>query len=163
MRRENVIGRKREKELLHDCMEREEAQLIALYGRRRVGKTFLVTQYFNGRFDFKLTGIYDQPLAMQLKNFAFELANQTGGNPVVPKDWMEAFFQLKKYIESRPDTEKTVVFFDEMPWMDTPKSDFLSSFEWFWNSFGSMRRNLVFIVAGSAASWMRIKADCITG
>lgn len=159
MSMDNVIGRKHEKERLDDCMEREEAQLIALYGRRRVGKTFLITQYFNGRFDFKLTGIYDQPLAMQLKNFAFEMANQTGENPDVPKDWMEAFFQLRKYIENKPETEKTIVFFDELPWMDTPRSDFLSSFEWFWNSFGSMRKNLVFIVAGSAASWMRINLD----
>lgn len=155
----SFIGRHDEIKRLQGCLDREEAQLIAVYGRRRVGKTFLVNFFFNGRFDFKLTGIFDQPLSMQLKNFALELSGQTGIEVPIPKDWLDAFLLLEKYIDAKPSDQKTVIFFDEMPWMDTPRSGFLPSFEWFWNNYGSARRNLIFIVAGSATSWMRKNID----
>lgn len=163
MDRSEIIGRKYEIDRLDQCMDSNEPQLIALYGRRRVGKTFLVNHYFNGRFDFKLTGIYDQPLAVQLKNFAIELSGQSGGDMVIPSDWMEAFGMLKDYIDEKPDSSKVVIFFDEMPWMDTARSGFVSAFEWFWNSYGNARTNLVFIVCGSATSWMRINIDANKG
>ena len=162
MDRSEIIGRKQEIDRLDRCMDSSEPQLIALYGRRRVGKTFLVNHYFNGRFDFKLTGIYDQPVDIQLKNFAIELSGQTGDDMVIPSDWMEAFSMLKSYIESRPDDSKVVVFFDEMPWMDTVKSGFVAAFEWFWNSYGNARTNLVFVICGSATSWMRANPLAIT-
>ena len=163
MDRSEIIGRKQEIDRLDRCMDSSEPQLIALYGRRRVGKTFLVNHYFNGRFDFKLTGIYDQPVDIQLKNFAIELSGQTGDDMVIPSDWMEAFSMLKSYIESRPDDSKVVVFFDEMPWMDTVKSGFVAAFEWFWNSYGNARTNLVFVICGSATSWMRANLDANKG
>lgn len=155
----NILGRRDEIKRLDACLARDEAQLIAVYGRRRIGKTYLINHYFDGRFDFKLTGIFDQPLSMQLKNFAIELAGQTGKGISVPKDWMEAFSQLDRYIRSKPQDEKIIIFFDELPWMDSPRSGFLTAFEWFWNSFGSSVQNLVFVVAGSATSWMRINLD----
>lgn len=163
MDRSEIIGREQEKQRLDQCMKSSEPQLIALYGRRRVGKTFMVNHYFNGRFDFKLTGIYDQPLEMQLKNFAIELSGQSGEDLDIPSDWMEAFSMLKRYIEGKKDDSKVVIFFDEMPWMDTPKSGFVSAFEWFWNSYGNARKNLVFVICGSATSWMKAYLDANRG
>ncbi|MBQ9605563.1 MAG: AAA family ATPase [Lachnospiraceae bacterium] len=159
MNQDRTIGRKYEYGKLDDCMTRNEAQLIAVYGRRRVGKTYLIDHYFNGRFDFRLTGIYEQQAEIQLQGFVTELNNQTGKANERPDNWMGAFILLRKYLETKPKSEKVVVFFDEMPWMDTPKSGFLPAFEWFWNGWGSSRRNLVFIVCGSATSWMQENID----
>ena len=154
-----MIGREREISRLDECMKNEEAQFIAIYGRRRVGKTYLVNTYFNGRFDFKLTGVFDQPKSIQLKNFSIELKNQTGEEREAPNDWMDAFMQLRDFLESKSDSRKRVVFFDEMPWMDTPKGGFLKALEWFWNGWGNVQRNLIFVVCGSTASWMKRNLD----
>ena len=137
-----LIGRKAERERLEKCLQ---AQLIIVYGRRRVGKTFLINRYFDGRFDFKLTGAYAEPRETQLRYFSAELNRQTGEEKTAPKDWIEAFQQLREYLSSLPNEEKHVVFFDEMPWMDTQRSGFLSAFEWFWNDWGCTQDNLIFI------------------
>ncbi|MBP5441740.1 MAG: ATP-binding protein [Treponema sp.] len=149
-----IIGRKPEYARLEKCVEADSAQLVIVYGRRRVGKTFLINQFFNGRFDFKITGLYNEPKESQLKAFMIELNSQTGRVNENPVDWMDAFQLLKKYLGSLPADEKHVVFFDEFPWLETAKSDFLPAFEWFWNDWGSTQDNLVFIICGSATSWM---------
>ena len=149
-----IIGRKAECEHLEKCLKADQAQLVIIYGRRRVGKTFLINQFFDGRFDFKLTGAYAEPKETQLRYFAAELNRQSGRNNPVPRDWIEAFELLRGYLALLDETEKHVVFFDEMPWMDTQRSGFLSAFEWFWNDWGCTQDNLIFIVCGSATSWM---------
>ena len=149
-----LFGRDYEKRKLTRCLEMEQAQLILVYGRRRVGKTYLIHQFFNGRFDFKLTGIYNRPKSVQLENFSYELNRQSGKNDPVPKDWLQAFQMLRDYLSTLPEDEKSVVFLDEMPWMDSTRSDLLTSFEWFWNGWGNMRSNLIVIVCGSATSWL---------
>ena len=149
-----LFGREYEKQRLTRCLETEQAQLILVYGRRRVGKTFLIHQFFNGRFDFKLTGIYNQPKSVQLENFSYELKRQSGRCDPVPKNWLQAFRMLRDYLATLPEEEKSIVFLDEMPWMDTARSDLLAAFEWFWNGWGSMRNNLLVIVCGSASSWL---------
>ena len=149
-----LFGREYEKKKLARCLEMEQAQLIIVYGRRRVGKTYLIHQFFNGRFDFKLTGIYNQPRMVQLENFSYELNRQSGRTDPVPKDWLQAFQMLRGYLSTLPADEKCVVFLDEMPWMDTSRSDLLAAFEWFWNGWGSMQNNLVVIVCGSVTSWL---------
>ena len=151
---DRIIGRERECSRLSRCMNSRDAQLIIVYGRRRVGKTYLINQYFDGRFDFKLTGSYNAPKEMQLRHFSEELKNQTGKPQGTPKDWTEAFGMLRAYLSALPDAEKKVVFFDEMPWMDTQRSGFLEAFEWFWNDFGCTLDQLIFIVCGSASAWM---------
>lgn len=135
-------------------MEDASAQLVIVYGRRRVGKTYLINEYYDNKFAFKLTGAFKKSKAFQLENFADALKKKTGKTQAVPSDWREAFRQLREYLEAQPKKEKQVVFFDEMPWLDTPQSDFLPLFEWFWNDWASTCRNLVFIVCGSATSWM---------
>ena len=151
---DNIIGREKEVKRLNRAMSENEAQLIIVYGRRRVGKTFLINEFFNNEFDFKYTGSFNQSTQEQLKNFSMELRRQSGKRFDNLKDWTDAFFALRSYLESESTEEKQVVFFDEMPWMDRQRSGFLPAFEWFWNSWGSARKNLVFIVCGSATSWL---------
>ena len=155
----NIVGRESEKKRLDRALSETEAQLIVVYGRRRVGKTFLINEYFDNSFSFRFTGAENQKNAEQLKNFALELKNTAHRNFQVPKDWTEAFFSLRSHLESLDNTTKRVVFFDELPWMDRPRSGFLQAFEWFWNSWGVTQKNLVFIVCGSATSWMVDKLD----
>lgn len=154
MEHNRIIGRKTECERLEKCLKADQAQLVIVYGRRRVGKTFLINQFFAGRFDFKLTGAYAQPKETQLRYFSAELNRQSGKEMPAPKDWIEAFALLRDYLSTLSKGDKHIVFFDEMPWMDTQRSGFLSAFEWFWNDWGSTQENLVFTVCGSATSWM---------
>jgi len=152
-----IIGRIEECKRLDKCMRADNAQLIIVYGRRRVGKTYLINQYFGNQFAFKVTGIFGQNKETQLRNFITELDFRTKKKHKQPRDWYEAFGYLRDYIEELPKDTKQVLFFDEMSWMDTQKSDFLPSFEWFWNHYASTIDNIVFIVCGSATSWMNEK------
>ncbi len=149
-----IIGRNEECERLDECLESNSAQLIIVYGRRRVGKTFLINEYFNYEFAYKITGIYNATKKLQIRNFMIELNNKSEKKYDIPSDWLDAFNNLKDYIETLPINKKQVVFFDEMPWLDTHKSGFLEAFEWFWNGYASTKNNLIFIVCGSATSWM---------
>lgn len=151
---ERIIGRDNEQRQLQKCMDSDRAQLVLVYGRRRVGKTFLIDKFFNGRFSFKIAGSYNQPKNIQIRNFMNELNLQWGRKNDVPDDWTDAFFLLREYLERLNKNEKHVIFFDEMPWMDTPRSSFLPAFEYFWNSWGASQDNLVCIVCGSATSWL---------
>ena len=151
------IGREDEIRILKRCLEAKEAQLVILYGRRRVGKTFLVNETFNNEFAFKFTGTYKRSRLEQLSNFTEVLNEAFNKDYATFKTWTEAFFGLRAYLESLPKNKKSIVFFDEMPWLDTPKSSFLSSFEFFWNNYGNSNNNLIFIVAGSSSSWISNK------
>lgn len=150
----DLIGREKEVRRLKRVMAEKEAQLVIVYGRRRVGKTYLINEFFDYKFDFRFTGSYNQRKKEQLQNFIMEFNRYTKEKHDPPNDWTEAFFLLRDYLEQKEPKEKQIVFFDEMPWMDNQGSGFLSAFEWFWNSWGSTRKNLIFIVCGSATSWL---------
>ncbi len=150
----NLLGRQEEIRRLDSCMREEGAQLIILYGRRRIGKTYLVNEYFHGRFDFKITGSYKEKKDIQLFNFAEELSVHIGETVPTPENWPVAFQLLRRYLSTLPEQEKCVLFFDEFPWLDTANSGFLRAFSHFWNDYGCARHNLVCIVCGSATSWM---------
>lgn len=151
-----LIGREEEAGILTDCLRSRSSELVAVYGRRRVGKTYLVRTVYYNDLCFELTGIYNASLATQLSNFNAALASATGkkSKPLVPSNWLEAFQQLKKYIEGIRTKKKKVIFFDELPWLDTRRSGFLGAFEHFWNSWASRRTDIVIVICGSAASWM---------
>lgn len=155
MNEKKIIGREAECARLKECVESSSAELVIVYGRRRVGKTYLINNYFDNNFAFKITGRYNCSKQEQLEVFAGEYMRKTKQKerPVL-KRWMDAFNLLRDYLESLDIRKRQVVFFDEMPWLDTQKSDFLSVFEWFWNDWASTRDNLIFIVCGSATSWM---------
>ena len=152
-----IIGREREIERLQRCMEEKEAQLVVVYGRRRIGKTYLIDTVFEKKYDFTFVGAHKLNREAQLDNFANEIQLQTGQSKPKIKNWRDAFVILRQYLSSLDYSKKRIVFFDELPWMETHKSHFLDSFEWFWNSWGSKQDNLIMIVSGSATSWMNKK------
>lgn len=153
MAENRIIGRDYEQHILQNICEEEEARLIAVYGRRRVGKTYLVKYFFNEKFDFFFTGSFETPMKLQLQLFRTELARYSGRKWPQAKNWFEAFDQLKAYLQGLKK-ERIVVFLDELPWMETPRSNFLPAFTYFWNTWGSTCDGLKLIVCGSATSWM---------
>ena len=129
MKRNNrIIGRNSEKERLTRCMNSDSSELVVVYGRRRVGKTFLINEFFENKFAFKLTGVFGQNSKNQIKNFTAELNRRANKKYSEPKDWIEAFNYLREYMDSLEDEQKHVVFLDELPWLDSKKSGFLPAF-----------------------------------
>ena len=151
-----LIGRKHEQSLLKLCVESKKAEFIAVYGRRRIGKTFLIKQYFNNKFSFYVTGIYNASKDEQLKNFYRQLNTLSTKKFDIKQDWYDAFNDLKIYLSSLK-TKNIIVFFDEMPWLDTHNSKFIKALELFWNSWGADCERLKLIVCGSATTWMMEK------
>lgn len=141
---------------MRNLLDSNQAELLALYGRRRVGKTYLIRSFYAQQLTFELTGLYDAPLAQQLNGFAFSLSRAFAKGIALPPptSWLAAFQLLIQYLEANPTTKKQVLFFDELPWLDTPKSGFLSAFDQFWNSWAGRQSNLIVVICGSAASWM---------
>ena len=149
-----ILGREEECRRLERCIKEGTAQLVIVYGRRRVGKTFLINQFFNNEFDFKLTGIHGENRNTQLKNFIVSLKRYSQKQYPTPKDWFQAFEYLREYVGQISGNRKVVLFFDEMPWLDTHNSSFLPAFELFWNDYASTVDNIVIILCGSATAWM---------
>ena len=150
-----LIGRKEEKEILLDALSSAEAEMIAVIGRRRVGKTFLVRTTYQDKIVFEVTGLQDASKKEQLENFVLQLAEASGATLPIrpPSSWLEAFALLITYLKTLERKEKPVVFLDELPWLATHKSGFLNGLSYFWNSW-AVKQNIVVVVCGSAASWM---------
>lgn len=151
-----MIGRVEETTILQQLLKSDRAELLSVTGRRRVGKTFLVRNVYANKIVFELEGVKNRSRLSQLQNFAFRLQLATGAEEElpIPPDWMTAFHRLTIYLETVLDSsEKKVVFIDELPWLATHKSDFLTGFGYFWNSYAS-RKNLVVVICGSATSWI---------
>lgn len=156
-----IIGRKKEIEELERLYNSGRPEFVAVYGRRRVGKTFLIKQALKDKITFQHTGVspVDQEdeknrLRTQLESFYYSMLDQGLEGFKQPKSWMEAFFQLEQLLKKLDRGQRMVIFFDELPWMDTARSRFLSAFESFWNSWCSSRDNVMLIVCGSATSWI---------
>ncbi len=156
-----IIGRKEEIAELETLYQSGHPEFVAVYGRRRVGKTFLIKQALKGRITFQHTGVspVDQDgcknrLKTQLESFYYTLLNHGLEGFKAPKSWMEAFFQLEQLLQNQDNGSRQVVFIDELPWMDTPRSGFLPAFENFWNGWCSGKDNIMLIVCGSATSWI---------
>jgi len=148
-----LIGRRREKDELLDLFHSGRAEFVTVYGRRRVGKTFLVNSLFANEYAFKVTAVLDGDTQRQLRTFAEALAEYSNKKkPVIP-DWFTAFEQLRALLE-RTKSKRKVVFFDEMPWFDTKGSRFIPALEHFWNGWASAQDGIMLIVCGSAASWI---------
>jgi AAA+ ATPase superfamily predicted ATPase len=152
---EAVVGRKQEQYILNELLVSKKAEFLAVYGRRRIGKTFLIRRVYDKHITFQMTGIARANTSQQLSNFFTVLRgvdeNIKPESP--PKTWFEAFDMLRIYLHALKAPKK-VVFFDELPWIDTPRSHFLSALEHFWNSWASARPDIVLVACGSAASWM---------
>lgn len=162
---QHMIGRKNEQELLQEAIDKDRAQFIVVYGRRRVGKTFLINEFFHNTYAFKHTAV--SPLSenlkpkknllkIQLKEFYYSLRSYglQAGEPI-PVDWFDAFHQLQELLETKKNiNEPRVVFLDELPWLDTPRSNFMPAFEHFCNDWVLARRDVKLVVCGSATSWI---------
>lgn len=151
-----ITGRIQEIRLLKDCLASSEAELVAIYGRRRVGKTYLIRQVYEREMVFAVTGIKNASLGAQLENFTLTLAAafQIPLTLEVPRTWLHAFRILIQLLETRKTSTPQVVFIDEFPWFDTPRSGFLAAFDHFWNSWASQQPLIKVVICGSAASWM---------
>jgi uncharacterized protein len=150
------IGREEEQAALLKALHSSEAEMVALIGRRRVGKTFLIRSVYAQQIRFEVTGLQNKTIKAQLNNFSLHLRKAFGeATPTQkPTDWLEAFYQLTECLDKTVDfTEKCVVFLDELPWFATPKSEFLDGLSFFWNSW-AVKKNIVVVICGSAASWM---------
>lgn len=152
-----LIGRQPEKALLDRLLASGEAEFLALYGRRRVGKTYLIREHFKKQLVFELTGLKNGPMKEQLANFHQELTQRGGKPPEVPGTWQEAFQQLAVHLKSRRGTGKLVIFLDELPWLAGPRSGFLPALDHLWNTFLSRDPRFILVICGSAASWMIAK------
>ncbi|MDR1292439.1 MAG: AAA family ATPase [Clostridiales Family XIII bacterium] len=151
-----MIGRREEQRLLRDFAGREEAQFIVVYGRRRVGKTFLVRETFGDSFTFFYSGVANVGAKRQLREFGKTLRAHGHSAEKEFEDWFDAFDGLRALLKGSKDA-KRVVFIDEMPWMDSKRSGFVPAFEHFWNGWAAGQKNLTLIVCGSAASWITKK------
>ena len=155
-----MIGRERESKDLNRLYDSGRAELVAIYGRRRVGKTFLVDETFAGRITFRHAGLSPADeeakglMQAQLNHF-YNSLDLHGMEPCEkPTSWLDAFLLLEKHLQKIDDGSRQLVFLDELPWLDSPRSGFLQAFEGFWNTWGCHRKNLMVIVCGSANSWV---------
>jgi len=153
-----LIGREKEISILKNCYESDKSEFVAVYGRRRVGKTFLVKELFEDKFNFYSTGILNGNRDAQLRAWNNEIS-RFGGKDISPaKNWAEAFENLRLLIEQSralgKKSGKKVIFLDEIPWIATMHSDFLAGLDYFWNRWAASRKDVLLIICGSAASWV---------
>lgn len=148
-----MIGRKNEICRLNSAFESNESEFVAVYGRRRIGKTYLVNETFGGRISFRHAGVKNGTRSQQLEQFRYSLLRQGHLDCPRLRSWLEAFFELEQLLEQLPEGKK-IVFLDEMPWMDTVRSGFLIALEGFWNGWASARKDILLIACGSATSWI---------
>jgi uncharacterized protein len=152
-----VIGREKEKKILELALASAQSELIVVYGRRRVGKTFLIRETYKSHICFELVGMYKAANREQLKLFQQTLYSYSKQKVKAPLNWIEAFEQLKAYCDTLKGKKKKVLFIDEFPWLDNNKSSFLKAFDNFWNAYVTKRSDLVVVVCGSAAAYMITK------
>jgi uncharacterized protein len=152
----DFIGRNQEKKILLDLLQSDKSELVAVLGRRRVGKTFLVKSVYKDKMLFQMTGLYKSTVEEHMERFAKRLGDAYGLEAATskPKNWFEAFDMLQTLITKQKKNTKKVIFLDEFPWLATNKSRFLTAFTDFWNSFVADRKDLIVVICGSSASWM---------
>ena len=158
MKKRILIGREREIAELKQSLESDRSEFIIVYGRRRVGKTYLVDNFFNYEYDFSFVGGHRLTKQKQLKNFAKAMKKYAHLNRQPQyASWDDAFDALEEFMEGLPENKRKVIFIDEMPWIDTPQSEFVDALETFWNGWAARRQDIVFIASGSSTSWMMDK------
>lgn len=155
---DTIIGRKDEKIELSEAFSSNKAEFIVLYGRRRIGKTFLVEQYFKSKkcVYFHVTGVQDGTLKEQIGEFSKAIGNIFYGGATIaaPSTWALAFEELNKAISKLPELQKVILFIDELPWMATKRSRLLQALDYYWNQYWSKDKRIKLVVCGSSASWI---------
>jgi AAA+ ATPase superfamily predicted ATPase len=152
-----IIGRIAEIQRLTEYVKSDKAEFLTIFGRRRVGKTFLIKQFFKEKFAFYLSGAENATRQEQLFNFSTAINKYSGSNYPMVESWQQAFVQLENYLDSIKNKGRKVIFIDEISWLDGQKSGFLSAFEYFWNTYASSKKEIFLVVCGSATSWLTKK------
>ena len=154
----NIIGRANEIEILEYCYNSPQSEFVAVYGRRRVGKTFLIRELFKGRIMFYATGVFNETIEGQLNGWNREIANFNYSDIKDADNWIDAFVNLNTVIEKASregNTSKKVIFLDEVSWFAVnKKTDFLAGLDYFWNRWASGREDVMLIICGSASTWI---------
>ena len=161
-----MIGREKEQKKLRDLYESGESEFVAVYGRRRVGKTYLIDETFRGQITFRHAGLSpvstdaddaagNRHMKEQLNHFYQSLLMAGMAERKPPASWLEAFYMLEQFLVEKDDREgRLLIFLDEIQWMDTPKAGFMTGLEAFWNNFACCRHNIMLVVCGSSTSWI---------
>jgi hypothetical protein len=151
-----IAGRQKEIALLQKLLGKKDSSFLAVYGRRRIGKTYLIREVYKNDIVFECSGVLEENMSFQLESFWTALnEKQPNKRPVPPpKTWLQAFSQLKTYLNTLENDKKKVIFLDEIPWLETPRSGFLSSLDNFWNQYCTKRSDIILVICGSAASWI---------
>lgn len=157
-----MIGRTEEINVLNSLYEGNRSELVVVSGRKGIGKTFLIGEVFKDKFTFRHVALSPEEDASgnatknQLDAFYLSLIRYgMNENEKKPETWFEAFFLLEELLDRKDRNGRLLVFFDELPWMDTANSNFIKAFEYFWNGYGCTKNNLMVIVCGSANSWIQ--------
>lgn len=154
-----LISRERECKELQRCLDSDRSELVVVSGRRRVGKTYLIDKFFDYKYDFTYVGEHNTPAKIQIQDFMRALERHSQKKSPKTTTWYEAFHALEDHLETLPAQRKKVIFIDEMPWIDTQRSNFVSALENFWNGWANRRTDIVLIATGSATSWMADKIE----
>ena len=159
----NIVGREKEILELESLLQTDKSEFVAVYGRRRVGKSYLIDEIYGSNMAFRTVGIFVKNEKLTEENYRqeqllhFYESLLDYGLPVTeprPTSWLEAF-RLLKHLLLKKRSKRKVVFLDELPWLAGPQSaDFIAELGFFWNSFASIQKNIVLVVCGSATSWM---------
>lgn len=156
---DKLVSRKRECDELQRCLESDRSEFVIISGRRRIGKTYLIDKFFNYKYDFTFVGEHKTSATVQIQNFMRAINRHSKKQQPKAETWYDAFNALEDYLETLPPDRKKVIFIDEMPWMDTQRSNFVSALENFWNGWGNRRTDIMLIATGSATSWMADKIE----
>jgi len=160
----NMIARNIEKKKIQRILKSPKSEFLAVTGRRRVGKTFLIDELLGQNYCFNLTGIQNGSTAMQLMNFSIKLAEYKGEElKATPTNWQMAFLELKTYLKTLPKKQKQVIFIDELPWVYTSRSKFIQLLAHLWNDYLSKEKHFILVICGSATSWISKKIINDTG
>lgn len=150
-----VAGREHEIKMLQNLLLEDHSEFAAVYGRRRIGKTYLIRQVFENQIVFDCSGLHELEMSQQLENFWIAFSERYPSKKVpLPQTWLQAFTLLRKQIKSMTSKQKKVIFLDEIAWFETPKSGFLAALDNFWNQFCTKRNDIILVICGSAASWI---------
>lgn len=150
-----VAVREKEIQIMQNLLKKEDSEFLAVYGRRRIGKTYLIRQVFKQSIVFEANGIHEQETPQQLESFWMSLVDAyPDKKPSLPKTWLQAFALLKNHINNIKNRKKKVIFLDEIAWFETPRSGFLAALQNFWNLYCSKRKDIVLVICGSSASWI---------
>lgn len=152
------MAREEQIKLMTETLAKQRSSFVAVTGRRRVGKTFLIHGIYQKNMCLVVTGIQNATAQVQIKNFAQKISEYSGKAPDQKlRDWQEVFLFLKQYLKSLPKNKKQVIFLDELPWMSTNKSGFIQLLAHLWNDYLSHEKHFILVICGSATSWITQK------